>query len=398
MINQREPRRAKRKGTIAVLAALMLVVLFAMIAFAVEVGSLLLARAEAQRTADSAAMAAAWDMIADEYFEGYYQELHDTARQRAVDYAALNDVRRQAPHVDHNWSNKRSGDVVMGRLTNPSDPSSQLTYGDPSSYNAIRVRVSRTANQNGSLPFFFGQMLGVDSASISAQATAAFLDDISGFRVTETSGKSTLMPFVVHEDVWKKYQHDPTSFPDGWTYDASADSAAAGADGTSEIRMFAQGGNKNGNGKGSGQLAPGNFGTVDIGDPNNSSSELWRQIRQGPSREDLEWHGGQLALDRRNKQMVLTGETGMSVSMKEALAEIVGQPRTIMLYREVTASGNTAQFVITGFLGVTVVDFSLTGSEKYIQVQPTVVVDRTAISTSLEGTSRYVVQPARLVR
>ena len=36
------------------------------------------------------------------------------------------------------------------------------------------------------------------------------------------------------------------------------------------------------------------LGTVDIGNPNNAAPELWRQIREGPSAEDLAYHDGEM--------------------------------------------------------------------------------------------------------
>lgn len=394
---------ARRRGAIAVLAALMLILVFAMVAFAVDIGYLLLARSEAQRSADAAAMAGVWELVNDDFHKGEFDDNHDSARLVAMRYAQLNTVGQVTPTLDANWTNSSSGDIVMGRLTNPANPLSDLAFGNAGRYNAVRVTVSRTANQNGEVPFFFANLLGVNSAAITAEATAAFMDGVSGFRVTETSGKTTLMPFVIHEDTWQDYAANPGHFSDGFSYDASADSVNSGGDGTPEIRMFAQGApggtsNGNGNGNGSGQTAPGNFGTVDIGNPNNAAPDLWRQIREGPSLGDLKAHGGEISLDPVTKTTVLNGDTGMTASMKAALADIVGQPRTIMLYRSISGSGNNAQYMITGFLGVTVVDFALTGGDKYILVQPTTVVDRTAIATDAEGTSHFVSQPARLVR
>jgi Flp pilus assembly protein TadG len=401
--NRKRRSRDQRRGAIAVLAAIMLILVFAMVAFAVDVGYLLLARSEAQRSADAAAMAAAWELVNDEFHAGEFDDNHDSARVAAIQYAQLNAIGKSAPTLDANWTNHTEGDIVMGRLINPSNPLSDIVFGNASQYNAVRIKIRRNADKNGEVPFFFGNLLGVNSAAITAEATAAFMTDVSGFRVTETSGKSSLMPFVIHEDVWNAYLTHPSSFSDGHTYAASSDTVTSGGDGTPEIRMFAQGtngdnGNGNGNGSGSGQIAPGNFGTVDIGNVNNSATDLLRQIREGPSMADMNVHGGELSLNPVTKTMNLNGDTGMTVSMKEALEEIVGQPRTIMTYREVVETGNNANFTITGFVGVTVVDFALAGSDQHILIQPTTVVDRTAVSTDIEGNSHFVSQPARLVR
>jgi hypothetical protein len=87
----------------------------------------------------------------------------------------------------------------------------------------------------------------------------------------------------------------------------------------------------------------------------------------------------------------------MTVSMKDALTDVVGQARTVMLYSEATGQGNNTEFTIVGFAGVRIVAFSLTGQDKYILVQPAMVVDDAAIAGDA-GSSHFVGQPVRLVR
>ncbi|MBI2480846.1 MAG: hypothetical protein HYV60_20130, partial [Planctomycetia bacterium] len=60
---KRRQFRRKRKGTILVLSAVLMVMIMAMLAFAVDLGYLYVAREEMQRSADSAALAAAWDLV-----------------------------------------------------------------------------------------------------------------------------------------------------------------------------------------------------------------------------------------------------------------------------------------------------------------------------------------------
>ena len=52
-----------RSGSIVVLSAFLIVLLLGMVAFAVDVGYILVVGAEMQRTADSASMAAAWELL-----------------------------------------------------------------------------------------------------------------------------------------------------------------------------------------------------------------------------------------------------------------------------------------------------------------------------------------------
>ena len=50
-----------RKGTISILAAILAVVLVGMVAFCVDIGYVLSAKEELQRTADAAALATCWE-------------------------------------------------------------------------------------------------------------------------------------------------------------------------------------------------------------------------------------------------------------------------------------------------------------------------------------------------
>ena len=204
------------------------------------------------------------------------------------------------------------------------------------------------------------------------------------------------MPFVVKLEDWQDFLASGSD--DQWSYDADTRTVSAGADGIPELRIFPEHEKKNnGKNKGTG-ITPGNFGTVDIGHPGNGAPDLWRQIREGPSAADLDYIGGSLELDPVTGTLELNGDTGMTCSMRQALADIVGMPRTILLYNNVVGQGNNTWFTICGFAGVRVVDFSLTGQDKYLLVQPAMVVDGTAIQGDDSGSSYYIGQPVHLVR
>jgi hypothetical protein len=147
-------------------------------------------------------------------------------------------------------------------------------------------------------------------------------------------------------------------------------------------------------------IVPGNFGTVDIGPQNNSAADLRRQIRNGITLSDLASHGGELRLDSLTNKLRLNGDPGLTASIKDAVGDIVGQARSILLYRDVLGQGSNAEFTIVGFAGIRIVDFSLTSNNKHITVQPGLVIDRTAIvdSGNNSTTSYFVGAPARLVR
>ena len=164
-----------RRGALVVLAAFMMVAFIAFVALAVDVGYILVARSELQRSADAAAMAGAWKLADEGRFKGdpYLSYAMSNARDMATNYASANTVCTAEPYVDLNITNQVEGDVVIGHLANFSDPQATLDFTNPSLFNAVQVRVRRNANQNGLVPSFFSRFLGVDGFVVEAEATAA---------------------------------------------------------------------------------------------------------------------------------------------------------------------------------------------------------------------------------
>jgi hypothetical protein len=96
---------------------------------------------------------------------------------------------------------------------------------------------------------------------------------------------------------------------------------------------------------------------------------------------------------------MLNGDTGVTAAMKEEIGQILGQPRIIPLHARVTGQGNTAWFEVVAFVGITILDFELTGalSDRYIKIQPCYTSDGTAIGGGNDGvTSQFVYVPPRL--
>jgi hypothetical protein len=362
------------------------------VAFAVDMGILCLVRGQAQVCADAAALAAAWEMVSDDRMLGRMENLYDAARDEAVEYAGRHKVNGDPMALDANEGNDPEGEIVFGRLEDPTDRAEEMSYFDSGNYNTVKVRVRCTPGRGNPVPQFFAKIVGINMGSAAAEA-AAYFDDTTtvGFRVTDTTGNAALLPFAVSQEAWLDLLDGDGD--DLWAYDPETQTVAGGADELRELSIFPA----SGNGNGSGAITPGNFGTVDIGDPNNAATDLSRQIREGASAEDLDYHGGELRLDAATGRLTLNGDTGMTVSMQAALADVVGQARTVMLYSEATGQGNNTDFTIVGFAGVRIVDYSLTGGNKYILIQPAMVVDDAAIPGAA-GSSHFVGQPVRLVR
>jgi hypothetical protein len=383
----------------------MIVVLLALVALATDIGYLFVVQTQAQRCADSAALAGAWALATDEWGNTSPDEIHDQARSAAMQYASLNRVHEGGFELTANWDNVASGDIVIGELENPSDRSEQLSLWDSTQFNTVFVRVRRTNERRNPVPLFFARVMGIRSADVAAEA-AAFFDSghTVGFRATKDTNV-LLLPFAVDVNDWLDLINDDDddgdddegSENDQWTYDPETQLVSEGADGKPELNIYP--GKQTGNGKKT-QIVPGNFGTVDIGPQNNSAKDLRRQIRDGITMDDLSSHGGELRLDALTNKLRLNGDPGLTASIKDAVGDIIGQPRSILLYTDVSGQGSNAEFTIVGFAGIRVVDFSLTGNDKHITVQPALVIDRTAIveSSNSSATSYFVGAPARLVR
>lgn len=372
--------RQRREGNVLVLTAFMMICMFALLAFAVDLGYINVARTELQRSADAAAMAAAWELIDEDVLSGYscpyYTELG--ARSRATQYAGLNTVATHAPSLDYH-------DVQVGYLANPFDPLSQLDLSSPYASNAVQVRIRRTAGQNGQVPMFFARALGLNGSSMEAEATAALVDNFIGFRAPSSGENLDLLPFALDVVTWN---NRAIIGADDWTYDPATGEVTPGGDNIPEVNLFPQD-----------TGSPGNRGTVDIGSNNNSTADIARQIVDGVSAEDLDYHGGELKLDE-NGELFLNGDTGISAGVKDELASIKGNPRTILLFREVLGPGNNATYTIVGFAGIRIVDVKLTGkmSSKRVMIQPAIQITNGGIPATNGRSSYFVYSPVWLVR
>jgi len=146
---QRRPlANDRRRGGIAVLSAVMMVILLAMAAFAIDLGFVATVRTELQRSADAGALAGA----------GALPYGPEAAADAARQYVSANSV--------------------GGVSVNPEDIEIELGTWDPVTYTyvpgselptAVRVRVDRN---NGGL--FFGPVLGESSYNAAAESVATF--------------------------------------------------------------------------------------------------------------------------------------------------------------------------------------------------------------------------------
>jgi uncharacterized membrane protein len=372
---------ARREGNVVLMTALLMVGLVAVLAFAIDLGYLYSVRTELQRTADSAAIAAAWELIDQDGPAGSESATNLTtdANSAATQFAALNKVAAGTPALD-------GSDIEVGYMADPSNPNEPLVPTPSGKLpNAVKVRVQRTAAQNGQVPLFFAKAIGLDQTSLDAQATAALVSTFIGFHTPPDGSNLNILPFALDEDTWNGL----TTFgTDSWNYNPDTKTVTAGCDGVNEVNLFPQG-----------TGSSGNRGTVDIGGSNNSTADIARQIVSGISESDLDYLGGSIQLDE-NGVLHLNGDTGISAGVKNELMSIIGKPRIIPIFRSVTGPGNNADYSIVKFVGVRIVDVKLTGSiaSKRVMVQPCNVVAKGGIFQQGATGSQYIYSPVWLAR
>ncbi len=373
--------RPGRRGTVAILVLFFMVVLLGCVSLALDLGYLAVARTETQRSADSAALAAAWELIDEGMLSGDFtmEASMQQAREQATAYAATNRICTKSPGLDTNADNSPDRDVVVGTLWNFANHAEEMSFGDSMSYNAVRVRVRRTPQMNGQVPVFFAQIWGKTGCSAQAEATAGVLKNIAGFRAPASGENLGMLPFALDVNTWNALLAQQTA--DQWTWHPDTKTITPGPDGVHECTLFPQG-----------TGSPGNRGTVDIGSDNNSTADVARQITDGVSPQDLEHHDGQLQLDE-NGELALNGDTGISAGVKDELASIKGEPRIIPVFSQVQGPGNNAQYTIVMFVGVRILDVKLTGSNssKRVIIQPANVITKGAIAGPPQETTSYFV-------
>jgi Flp pilus assembly protein TadG len=161
------PRRGdqSRRGVITVLSAFLMILMLGMVAFAVDVGYMMVEQTQLQLAADSAAMAAGANMSSTQ----------STMTAAAQQYGTYNTAGGKTVSI-------ASSDVQYGTW----DSTARTFTNSGSVSNAVKV-TARRDNSTGGNTTFFGRVLGLASFSIPVSAVAianprdiCFVVDLSG--------------------------------------------------------------------------------------------------------------------------------------------------------------------------------------------------------------------------
>jgi hypothetical protein len=361
-------KRQARRGAITVLSAILAIVFIAMVAFSVDIGYVLSAKEELQRSADSSALAACWEYGQRLAKGSSVSASVGYARATAAQYASLNHVTNQPVSLDSNISNSADGDVVFGYIAD------------------FKNCLRKNASINGQVPYFFARVFGLTGQTLEEEATAGLLLDVKGFKAPSDGGNLGILPYALDLQTWDGLIAN--SGADAYRWNTQTKQVEPGSDGLVEVNLFPQG-----------TGSPGNRGTIDIGGSNNSTADIARQILDGISPSDLAHHGGKLEFDADGK-LPLNGDTGISAGVKDELASIMGQPRIIPIFSTVSGNGNNANYTIVKWQGIRIMNVTLTGSmsQKNVMIQIAPVLTKGAIPSPTVGTSSYVYSPVILVK
>ncbi len=159
-----------RRGAIAALSAVIMVVMLGFVAFTVDVGYIQLTKTQLQTAADAAALAAA-------------MEISGTATPTQV--MANGRIAAQQMLAMHRNGDKSSTtcdvntDVLFGRSSWNSSTQKYDYFWGPNEYpfNVVKVRAMRTTGSSAGdnrLPLFFSPFMGSQKADVGAEAIATF--------------------------------------------------------------------------------------------------------------------------------------------------------------------------------------------------------------------------------
>ena len=364
---QRHGRSHRRRGTVVVATAIMMVALLGFAALAVDVGNLYAAKGQLQRAADAAALAGASTFSDDSLRQSGYGDDPGLLEALAIDWATARawqyGYRNATTGVATNLGN---ADIVVGEF-DFANPTAPLGTGNS---NAVQVTARFTEGSiNGPVNNFFASLFGFRQTDVAATATAAFDDHVAGYTPTSPG---PLIPLTIHESI---YEDLLVNGPDQFTYDPDLDVVQTLSDGISEVRLFPYEATDP-------PAGAGNFGLLNIGTLNQGVPALANQIENGVTPEELEAEIGTPELsffdDDGNPLIhLITGSPGVDNGLRPAIESRLNTIVGFFVHTGVSETGSNATYTIVKIAFGRLMEVHLTGgpASRRIVVQPVVWSD-----------------------
>jgi hypothetical protein len=384
----------KRPGAVLPLTLLLLIVLLGMVAIAVDTGYICWTQGELQNTADAAALAGASQLLLPQVPGS---PSADAGAQTAIDSATSQAQLFGSYHRAGGVTlSVPAEDIVVGSPANGGSAVTPWSHGAPLP-NTVQVTVRRDKTANGPLPLFFGPVLGVKSWSGTATATVT-VDRrpaaVTGFSGTLTAPLPPLLPIAVDANLWSAFVTKGQS-PDGAVHDSFTATLP-----TSEVRapinVFARAdGIPEFNDTYPNKNSPGNFGLISLKNGQVSDTTTYSHwVTGGPSEMDLLSFGVSGVQATPGAPLTMYGGPASQSALSSDLQAIVGQPRVVPLFSSFNNSGNSPQYTVVGFAGVTLTSVSGGGGNLQIVLQPMMVVNHNATTHPGAQTGSTFIYPS----
>jgi hypothetical protein len=397
----------RRAGGVAVTTALLLLPLFALVAFAVDINYVWKTDAELQHAADAAALAGAPRLLVPAVLDTQPSVVEDSdpgdprgdgeaaVRNTAIQFAEYHQVGGTALVVN-------SADVQVGYIADPAEnPSTsngtfQTGTGTPFP-NSVQITVRRDPTVSpGPLRLFFGGLLGKATVTRTATATATLRDqNVTGFKgsgcrlaplaIDEASYQAMLGVGSVPAGVQvqdSKHVHYPIE--DGNTSPPITEEA----DGILEWHLAAN------------ASTPGNIRLVSLGAVSEQQKSVYQGwFLNGPSPADLNSFGSNGLQATLSSPATMYGGPALNDSLRTELLPAIGQARIFPIVRSVQGTGSNQTLEIVGFVGAVVVQEELNISNSFLWIQLAPTIDPTATLGGGTGSStRFVYRGISLSR
>jgi Flp pilus assembly protein TadG len=165
-LSKMRPGHRPRRGAVAVLAALCLIIVIAFLAFAIDIGYMVVTESQLQNAADSGALSAARAL--------------PSGRPAAVDAARSWAAKNVAAGAS--VATVASQDVEIGLWDRTTASFSVLPESSTTSPNAVRVSCRRSSARGNPLRLFFAPVIGTSQADLTARAIAVTAGGLMGTR------------------------------------------------------------------------------------------------------------------------------------------------------------------------------------------------------------------------
>jgi len=348
----------RRRGAVLIFTVVTIFVLIGFASLTLDVGALYGVRGELQNAADAAALSGASMLTSDAMVKVRMNSSESFGEVSSTIFARAYDVGFRHTSFGASGTVLASSDVVPGWINLASSTSTINTGGSASQFNAVHVLARRShASANGPVQFFFASSFGKDEGEVSASATAAYDDRVSGYDTD--AGGSPFLPFSIR---LTEYNAQVAAGSDIYDYDSSTDNVSSGSDDIPEVNLYPSG------------VGPGNFGALAINHNGNVPS-MRDDIEDGVSPEDWEEEIGTSELtfydDSGNTtNYSVSGNTGLSATLASSIETLIGDVAAFAVHDQVSGNGSNLVYRIVGVRFGRVMGVRLTGNSKGLWIQP----------------------------